>query len=77
VDYLQTDDTSVTAVDERGGSFKGRIWTYLDSLTKQVVFDATPRPRRVESGAPDALRRPAEDEPPPRSAPVPSRVSGV
>jgi transposase len=40
-DYLQTDDTSITVLDERGGSFKGRIWTYLDPLTKQVVFDAT------------------------------------
>jgi transposase len=40
-DYLQTDDTSITVLDERGGSFKGRIWTYLDPLTTQVVFDAT------------------------------------
>jgi transposase len=40
-DYLQTDDTSITVLEERGGSFKGRIWTYLDPLTKQVVFDAT------------------------------------
>jgi transposase len=40
-DYLQTDDTSITVLDERGGSFKGRVWTYLDPLTKQVVFDAT------------------------------------
>jgi transposase len=40
-DYLQTDDTTITILDERGGSFKGRIWTYLDPLTKQVVFDAT------------------------------------
>jgi transposase len=41
-DYLQTDDTSITVLDERGGSFKGRLWTYLDPLTPQVVFDATP-----------------------------------
>lgn len=41
-DYLQTDDTSITVLDERGGSFKGRLWTYLDPLTRQVVFDATP-----------------------------------
>jgi len=41
-DYLQTDDTSITVLDERGGSFKGRLWTYLDPLTHQVVFDATP-----------------------------------
>jgi transposase len=40
-DYLQTDDTTVTVLDERGGSFTGRVWTYLDPLTKQVVFDAT------------------------------------
>ena len=40
-DYLQTDDTTITVLDERGGSFKGRIWTYLDPLTHQVVFDAT------------------------------------
>ena len=30
--YLQTDDTSVTVLDERGGSFKERLWTYLDPL---------------------------------------------
>ena len=41
-DYLQTDDTSITVLDERGGSFKGRLWTYLDPLARQVVFDATP-----------------------------------
>lgn len=40
-DYLQTDDTTITVLDERGGSFKGRVWTYLDPLTHQVVFDAT------------------------------------
>jgi transposase len=40
-DYLQTDDTTITVLDDRGGSFKGRIWTYLDPLTHQVVFDAT------------------------------------
>ena len=45
-DYLQTDDTSITVLDERGGSFKGRIWTYLDPLTTQVVFDATPTHER-------------------------------
>ena len=39
--YLQTDDTSVTVLDERGGSFKGRLWTYLDPLGRQVVFEAT------------------------------------
>jgi transposase len=41
-EYLQTDDTSITVLDERGGSFKGRLWTYLDPRTPQVVFDATP-----------------------------------
>jgi transposase len=40
-DYLQTDDTTVTVLDERGGSYKGRLWTYLDPLARQVVFDAT------------------------------------
>ena len=30
--YLQTDDTAVTVLDERGGSYKGRLWTYLDPL---------------------------------------------
>jgi transposase len=39
--YLQTDDTSVTVLDDRGGSFKGRLWTYLDPWGRQVVFDAT------------------------------------
>jgi transposase len=40
-DYLQTDDTTITVLDERGGSFKGRLWTYLDPLGGQVYFDAT------------------------------------
>jgi transposase len=44
--YLQTDDTSVTVLDARGGSFKGRLWTYLDPLGRQVVFDATPTHER-------------------------------
>jgi transposase len=39
--YLQTDDTSVTVLDEQVGSYKGRLWTYLDPLGRQVVFDAT------------------------------------
>jgi len=39
--YLQTDDTSVTVLGDEGGSFKGRLWTYLDPLGQQVVFDAT------------------------------------
>jgi transposase len=45
-DYLQTDDTSITVLAERGGSFKGRLWTYLDPLANQVVFDATPTHER-------------------------------
>lgn len=39
--YLQTDDTSVTVLGDHGGSFKGRLWTYLDPLGRQVVFEAT------------------------------------
>jgi transposase len=39
--YLQTDDTPVTVLDANGHSFKGRLWTYLDPLGGQVVFDAT------------------------------------
>ncbi len=41
-DYLETDDTSITVLGDDGGSFKGGIWTYLDPLAKQVMFDATP-----------------------------------
>lgn len=41
-DYLQTDDTTVTVLEERGGSYKGRRWTYLDPLHHHVVFEATP-----------------------------------
>lgn len=43
--YLQTDDTPVTIL-EPTGSRKGRIWTYLDPLARQVVFDATPTHER-------------------------------
>jgi len=39
--YLHTDDTPVTVLGADGGSFKGRLWTYLDPLGQQVVFDAT------------------------------------
>ncbi len=39
--YLQTDDTPVTILDDQLGSRKGRLWTYLDPLARQVVFDAT------------------------------------
>jgi transposase len=45
-EYLQTDDTSVTVLDDRGGSYKGRLWTYLDPIGRQVVFDATPTHER-------------------------------
>ena len=43
--YLQTDDTPVTILEETGNR-KGRIWTYLDPLMPQVVFDATPTHER-------------------------------
>lgn len=39
--YLQTDDTSVVVLGGEEGSFKGRLWTYLDPLARQVVFEAT------------------------------------
>jgi transposase len=41
-DYLQTDDTPVLVLKKLAGSFKGRLWTYLDPLGRQVVYDATP-----------------------------------
>lgn len=40
-DYLQTDDTSVVVLGGTQGSFKGRLWAYLDPLARQVVFEAT------------------------------------
>lgn len=49
--YLQTDDTPVTILEETG-SRKGRIWTYLDPLAPQVVFDAT---RTHERDGPEAF----------------------
>ena len=49
--YLQTDDTPVTILEETG-SRKGRIWTYLDPLAPQVVFDAT---RTHEREGPEAF----------------------
>ena len=39
--YLHTDDTPVTILEAQGGSRKGRLWTYLDPIGEQVVFDAT------------------------------------
>jgi transposase len=44
--YLQTDDTTITVLGDEGGSSKGRLWTYLDPLGQQVVFDATPTHER-------------------------------
>src|SRR5262249_1716742 len=44
--YLQTDDTPVTILEPSGGSRKGRLWTYLDPLHRQVVLDATPTHER-------------------------------
>jgi transposase len=41
-DYLQTDDTPVLVLKKLLGSFKGRLWAYLDPLGRQVVYDATP-----------------------------------
>lgn len=53
--YLQTDDTPITVLDRGGGSFKGRLWTYLDPLVGQVVFDATATHERA---GPEAVLRP-------------------
>lgn len=39
--YLQTDDTPVTVLGQDRGSFKGRLWVYLDPVGRQVVYDAT------------------------------------
>jgi transposase len=44
--YLQTDDTPITILEPAGGSRKGRLWTYLDPIGRQVVFDATPTHER-------------------------------
>jgi transposase len=46
VSYLQTDDTPITILESSGGSRKGRLWTYLDPIAHQVVFDATPTHER-------------------------------
>ena len=44
-DYLQTDDTSITVLtDDGGGSYKGRLWTYLDPIGRQ---------RRYRNGPPE------------------------
>jgi transposase len=39
--YLHTDDTTITILEDGVGSRTGRLWTYLDRLGSQVVFDAT------------------------------------
>jgi transposase len=44
--YLQTDDTPITILEVSGGSRKGRLWTYLDPIGRQVMFDATPTHER-------------------------------
>jgi len=44
--YLQTDETSVTVLDEPQGTFTGRLWVYLDPIGRQAVFDATPTRER-------------------------------
>jgi len=46
-DYLQTDDTPVVVLKKLAGSFKGRLWAYLDPLGRQVVYDATPTHERA------------------------------
>jgi transposase len=53
-DYIQTDDTPVVVLAETGGTFKGRLWVYLDPLGRQVVFDATPTHERA---GPEAFLR--------------------
>jgi transposase len=46
--YVQTDDTSIVVLEpDAGGSIKGRVWTYLDPLGGQVVYDATRTHERV------------------------------
>jgi transposase len=51
-DYLQTDDTPVLVLKKLLGSFKGRLWAYLDPLARQVVYDATPT---HEASGPEAF----------------------
>lgn len=50
--YLQTDDTPVVVLKKLAGSFKGRLWAYLDPLERQVVYDAT---ATHESAGPEAF----------------------
>ena len=42
----------MTVLGDQGGSFKGRLWTYLEPLRRQVVFDAT---ATHERDGPDAF----------------------
>ena len=57
--YLQTDDTPVTILEEPSAAAgKGRLWTYLDPIGRQVVFDATPTHERDgPAGIPRVLCR--------------------
>src|SRR3989442_5387985 len=41
-DYLQTDDTTITGLDERGASFQPRLWT--NSTRSRSSSPPTPRP---------------------------------
>jgi transposase len=50
-DYLQTDDTPVVVLGGVDGSYKGRLWTYLDPLGGQVVFEATATHERAGPAA--------------------------
>lgn len=40
-DYLQTDDTPITVLQEDGTSRTGRLWVYVDPVGRRVFFDAT------------------------------------
>lgn len=39
--YLQTDDTPITILQEDGTSRTGRLWVYVDPLGRTVFFDGT------------------------------------
>ncbi len=41
-DYLQTDDTPITILQQDGGGSRtGRLWVYVDPISERVFFDAT------------------------------------
>jgi transposase len=40
-DYLQTDDTPITILQDDGSSRTGRLWVYVDPIGRRVFFDAT------------------------------------